>query len=130
MSFTDLKILIYRTLGEKMENKTCRDCKSFPGMGYYCPIIGRFCHPNNEKPCEFFERPMGRVATNGDRIRQMSNEELAELFALGFFCEGCPLKDVECVWNCVAERTYAHCYDKFNAYLNAPADSEVKNAQN
>lgn len=62
-----------------MSNKTCEECKSFPGMGYYCPIIGRFCDPNNETACEFFEKPVGRVATNGDVIRQGGDRALAEI---------------------------------------------------
>ena len=75
--------------------------------------------PPMTRSCSRFEPP-----TNGDRIRQMSNEELAELFALNCMCDTCPLKDVECVGDGETERTYAHCYDKFNSYLNAPAESE------
>lgn len=86
-----------------MSNKTCEDCKSFPGMGYYCPIIGRFCDPNNEKPCEFFEKPIGRIATNGDKVRQMSNEKLLDA-----------LKNLHQLF----------LWDKYKAlaWLNAPAE--------
>ncbi len=93
-----------------MNNKTCSDCKSFPGMGYYCPIIGRFCDPTNESPCEFFEKPKGRIATNGDKIRQMSNEELAEFL-------------IDAADDIVNNN---RSKDDVLAWLNAPAESEGK----
>ena len=115
-----------------MSNKTCGDCKSFPGMGCYCPIIGRFCDPNNEKPCEFFEKPMGRIATNADHIRQMSNEELAELIVPKvMFCDGCPVKCQEKDIPQLKENPFGAdvvedvCKKRVEAWLNAPAESEV-----
>ncbi|MBO5681800.1 MAG: hypothetical protein J6T08_08830 [Lentisphaeria bacterium] len=77
----------------------------------------------NSVACKHFKR---KKITNGDLIRQMSNEELAEFFALSFMCDTCPLKDVECIGDGETERTYAHCYDKLFSYLNAPAESEAK----
>lgn len=87
-----------------MSNKTCGECKSFPGMGYYCPIIGRFCEPNNKNPCEYFEKPFGRKLTNGDVIRQMSNCKLA---------------------SCIEELAFRFSSRReFVAWLDAPAESE------
>ena len=108
-----------------MNNKTCGECKSFPGMGYYCPIIGRFCDPNNEKPCEFFEKPMGRIATNGDRVRQMSNEELIKFKerAWCFYCAYHVNGGGRFTENC-NKPTGKICADGTKEWLNAPAESE------
>lgn len=55
----------------KTKTKSCGECKYFVGNGedciYYCNI------ESMDEPCECFEKP-----TNGDKIRQMSDEELAE----------------------------------------------------
>ena len=94
-------------MSEKLSNKTCAKCKSFPGNGYYCPIIGRFCDPNNETACEFFEKPVGRIATNGDVIRHMSNKKLA---------------------TCIEELAFRFSSRReFKAWLNAPADCVKQN---
>lgn len=113
-----------------MKNKTCGECKYFPGMGYYCPTIGRFCDPNNEKPCEFFEKPMGRIATTGDKIRQMNNTDLAEMLVY-------PVKPMNINGNIHYE--FTSCLLLGKSYpmreqavflterrLNAPAESEGK----
>lgn len=109
-----------------MENKTCSDCKSFPGMGYYCPIIGRFCDPNNEKPCEFFEKPMGRIATNGDVLRQMGNDELATAWSeQAFLFAWC----YDCMEYCKDGSTPENklkCKNRMLKWLNAPADCVAK----
>lgn len=95
-------------MSEKLNNKTCGECKSFPGMGYYCPIDGRFCDPNNEKPCEFFEKPFGRKINNGDKIIAGGNEGIAA-FACGLL-------------NDKREETFQLVL----SFLNAPAESEGK----
>ena len=99
-----------------MKNKTCGECKHFTTCSWVTPDI-------IADNCEDFEQ---KFITNGDKIRQMSNEELAEFFALSFMCDTCPLKDVECIGDGETERTYAHCYDKLFSYLNSPAESEVE----
>lgn len=62
-----------------MKIKTCGDCKYYPGMGYYCPIIGRFCDPNNEKPCEFFEEALVCKITMMDKDIAETTERLKEV---------------------------------------------------
>lgn len=101
-----------------MKNKTCGECKKH---NTDCIIV------HFAPACDFFEP---KVITNGDRIRSMSNEELAEFFALAFMCDGCPLKDVECIGDGETARTYAHCYDKLISYINAPADCVSQNGKN
>jgi hypothetical protein len=81
-------------------------------MGYYCPIIGRFCDPNNEKPCEFFEKPFGRKITNGDKIIAGGNKGIA-IFACGLL-------------NDRREETF----QKVLSFLTAPVESDVCVAQN
>lgn len=107
-----------------MENKTCGECNRFEvdEIAATCEKHCIICD-DDAPACEYFEP---KITTNGDVIRQMSNEELAEMFSLNCMCDTCPLKDVECVGDGETERTYAHCYDKFNSYLNAPAESEVE----
>lgn len=97
-----------------MSNKTCGECKYLDGERY-CQFLDFEPKPEMGGCANFEPKP-----TNGDRIRQMSNEELAEFFSLAFMCDGCPLKDVECIGDGETARTYAHCYDKLIAYLNAP----------
>ena len=110
-----------------MANKTCGEC-----MYRYTEIVGK-CRiwkhieiSPDRRFCGEFEPSFESKPTNGDKIRQMSNDELAELFALSCMCDGCPLKYVECIGDGETARTYAHCYDKFISYLNAPAESEGK----
>lgn len=104
------------------EIRTCEDCKSFPGMGYHCPIIGRFCDPNNEKPCEFFEKPMGRIATNGDRIRQ--GRDFAEYFVYETGAVFASTLIVDKTFD-----TYEEAVKATEDYLNAPADCIAKNGE-
>jgi hypothetical protein len=69
--------------------------------------------------CDKFQ---SRIVTNGDKIRLMSNEELAIEFATITDCgncDDCPVKDY-----CTTE-----CCDPIPAwiaYFNAPAESEGK----
>jgi hypothetical protein len=67
--------------------------------------------PPMTRACSRFEPP-----TNGDKIRQMSNEKLAELFDNS--CKVCAKDIVECDTDCIAG---------ILAWLNAPAESEVEN---
>ena len=107
-----------------MESKSCGACKWFGKneVDDGCQAIGVKSHFSAD--CKNFERLY--VPTNGDKLRSMSNEEMAELFALSAICATCPMKDVECIGDGKTERTYAHCYDKFLSFFNAPAESEVK----
>lgn len=65
---------------EKLNNRTCGECRYFTEEGgdciYWCNIEAAL------EPCEQFELP--KKPTNGDRIRAMSDEELAEKFICGF----------------------------------------------
>ena len=93
-------------------NKTCGECKYFScsGEGRCMDDEWTFC---DSDACEKFKP---KVATNGDVIRQMSNEKLAELFDNS--CKVCAKDIVGCDTDCVAG---------ILAWLNAPAESEGKN---
>lgn len=70
----------------------------------------------NNDCCTFFEL---KAITNGDRLRQMSNEELAVL-----------LNQVDYnIQEAFHGRRdlFSSCYDMWLAWLNAPAESEVDN---
>lgn len=94
------------------KSKTCGECKYF--------ILGSsgFCGSNEGEEdshndcCSFFEP---KVITNGDVIRQMSNEELAKFFGCLRHLEMCPHAHTD--YPC----------EKCNLdYLNAPTESEWK----
>lgn len=58
-----------------MESKTCGECRYYVSNrhGGVCTLISdAMC--NDDEACDNFEKP-----TNGDKIRSMSNEELASL---------------------------------------------------
>lgn len=64
-------------------------------------------------------RNIEKPLTNSDRIRQMSDEELAEWIAYSTSCETCPVKnatDYEC--------HNTDCRTAWIAWLKATADEE------
>lgn len=105
-----------------MNNKTCGECR------FYHPIFKHegSCTATSDlrKTCDFtIGCAIGGVypkppPTNGDKIRQMSNAELALLDK----CEWCMYFDgVLCT-----KPDDKTCADGIEPYLNAPAESEVK----
>ena len=106
-----------------MSNKTCGDCRHFDGRYNLCAVTSDFCtvEPDYSACDDFEQKPK---PTNGDRIREMSNEELATwgmydlgscpTFEMKIDCKKrgeCDASDVEACWI---------------AWLNAPADDCVK----
>lgn len=59
-----------------------------------------------------------KIKTNGDRIREMTDEELAEKVSVMTFCVACP------VTGCDANIGLDQCKDTWLAWLRAPAESE------
>jgi hypothetical protein len=113
---------------EKRDFNTCENCKSFPGYGYYCPIIGRFCDFNNESPCEYFEKPKGRIATNGDVIRQIGNGAFAYMMTR-LILDGCPISKSKTWEEMHACKISNDCTNCLKQWLNAPADCVAKNGE-
>ncbi|MBU5627726.1 hypothetical protein KQI82_12480 [Oscillibacter sp. MSJ-2] len=57
----------------------CNNCPGYAG----CAL-----NPDG-KPCKRRRKELGYYPTNGDRIRAMSDEELAELLCTADWCEEC-----------------------------------------
>lgn len=99
-----------------MKNKTCGECKYLDGERY-CEFLDFEPKPEMGGCANFEPKP-----TNGDLIRQMSNEELAEFISVHTICSNCPARTDECLHN--ASKV---CKRKWLKWLNAPAESEVDN---
>lgn len=104
-----------------MENKSCGKCRFLEGAKIigFCVKQGMPLCPSELPSCSKFEQ---RVVTNGDRVRQMSNEELAEIIS-NVDCKICPA----CM-TCFKEENET-CFDGMLTWLNAPADC-VKQIEN
>lgn len=69
------------------KEKTCGQCKFYKGIRCYLMPRGFIIVPETES-CRHFQQKK-----NADKIRQMSNRELAELITPKvIFCNGCPVK--------------------------------------
>lgn len=103
-----------------MKNKTCGECKHFEvdDVAATCEKKRWFCD-DAAPACEMFEP---KVVTNGDKIRQMSNKNLAIFLGDRVYCFTCPTKGVPCF-----DKPKDVCYQKWLAWLNAPAESENNN---
>ena len=92
----------------------CENCLSYPGEYKFCPITGRCCRDNLlYESCSDFEQK--RKPTNGDVIRQMSNEELAKILRM---CKSCAYYG-ECLTD---PNKNGQCYYGRLEWLNAPAE--------
>lgn len=60
---------------EKLSNRTCGECKHYLSKMFHCQKYDVMAE--NHQTCDVFEP---KPITNGDRIRAMSDEELAKLF--------------------------------------------------
>jgi hypothetical protein len=80
-----------------MKNKTCGECNNYNAEKFHCEkfecvTIGRGSCPDYE------EKP--KKPTNGDRIRQMSDEKLAEVIECPHFEGLCIHRDSEYPCKC------------------------------
>ena len=96
-------------MGEMSKGKTCGECKCYDMHGGCYKIPNTLWIHSTNIACIKFE---AKNPTNGDRIRQMSNEELAE------FLDYCPYGD------CIHRHDEYPCKCCKRDYLNAPAESE------
>ena len=67
------------------EKVTCEDCKRFNAKNNVCALLEKTVRPGYG--CYEGEP---RIITNGDKIRKMSDEELAELLGDNMNCPTCP----------------------------------------
>lgn len=75
-----------------MTNKTCGECKHLNRELAFCRACGaKWLKDTDGANCKYFEKIT--KPTNGDKIRQMSDEELALMIVPKvMFCDGCPVK--------------------------------------
>jgi hypothetical protein len=86
-------------------NKNCGDCKHLNRDLAFCRACGaKWLKETNGANCKYFEEIT--PPTNGDKIRQMSNEELVD--ALIDICH----------------KFFVMSHEAVLSYLNAPAESE------
>lgn len=60
--------------------------------------------------------------TNGDKIRDMTDEELAKIYAYASFCDICPVRDV-CGSDMDANTS---CYEKILEWIRSPVEESEK----
>ena len=94
--------------------KTCGECKHLNKELAFCHKCGaKWIKETDGVNCKYFEKIT--PPTNGDKIRQMSNEELAKLRV--YHCPPVPAEF------CKGTDT-VKCVKCWLAWLNAPAESE------
>lgn len=120
-----------------MKNKTCGECKYFKQNEEICLHDKKHYWSKKEfDACTGFE---AKPVTNGDVIRQGNNRKLAEIFDdlySGNKCKYCihHAGSSVCKLNPTPYSEYdegylddENCLNGFEAWLNAPAESEVNN---
>ena len=71
-----------------------------------------------EAKWELESQKQAKPKTNGDRIRAMTDEELAKIYAYASYCDICPVRDV-CADDVEANTS---CYEKFLNWLRSPVE--------
>lgn len=105
-----------------MKKEICPNCggslKS-EAIGWRCKKCKGFISMQDGKFYEYVEKPFMPPMTNADRIRAMSDEELA-----GMFCKRCQAREWCC--GCPAEKDWPHCPDEsfgaWKEWLRKPAE--------
>ena len=102
-----------------MKNIKCRNC--FFYRNEWCEKIVDSPDPEEARDCNYF-----REMTNADRIRELSDEELAGLIRVIYMSEECPLGTLECE-TCFFKEVCAGTYfGKEIEWLQQPAGEEDK----
>lgn len=101
-----------------MKNKTCEKCLYY--NDHMCDFNAMKVQ-NTRIACIHFD-PKEKPLTNGDKIRSMSNRELAEdmVYEIGSMWASTLIVDT-------TFETYEEAISATLAWLNAPAESEVDN---
>ena len=103
-----------------MKTKTCGECRFYAKASEHCKLKGVGWKFATDNPCSGFT-PQAPL-TNGDVIRQMSNEELATwgMYDLGT----CPTFEKRQTCPKCGECSASEVEDCWLNWLNAPAESE------
>ena len=87
--------------------------------GKRCPMqVGYKVNECNHKDCPYRTEPI----TNADRIRAMSDEELAGLIRVIYMSEECPLGTLECETCFLKEACAGICCGKEIEWLQKPSE--------
>jgi hypothetical protein len=103
-------------MSENLSNKTCGECKHYIAEMYHCTKNDVMAEAHNT--CEDCT---AKTITNGDKIRQMSNEDLAKKFGIHAMCDFCPAESADCGRG---HGNIKYCRDAWLNWLNTPAESE------
>lgn len=99
-----------------MENKTCGECKCYDMHGGCDKIPNTLWIHSTNIACIKFE---AKNPTNGDRIRQMSNERLAGFISSRVECLAGALGIADCPGD------QMDCVKCWGIWLNAPAGNDT-----
>lgn len=110
---------------EDLNNRTCRYCKSYLAEMFHCQKHDVMAESHNT--CENFEP---KKLTVVDRIRKMSDEDLAELFVY-FDCDACDDNGIGYPWCSTLFADGGHFETEEKAYEATLKElkKEVKNEQ-
>ena len=101
-----------------MGNKTCEECRFYFGQANFCRLFAWECIEEDRSCCEDFS-----PVTNGDVIRQGGDKRLIT-FATEWSCFHCAYRNG--IESKCGKPKDKDCFDGMLAWLNAPAESEVK----
>ena len=102
-------------------SKTCKNCKYYLADMFHCQKNDVMAEAHNT--CEDFEP---KTITNGDKIRQGENRALAE-FQQQCSCDVCVYFGKGNPFRTFCDKPDDKtCIDGIEAWLNTPAESEVK----
>lgn len=77
-----------------------------------------------EAKWELESQRKGKPETNGDKIRAMSDEDLAKIYASASYCDICPVR-ADCFSD---EDACKSCYERFLDWLRSPVEDSEKEA--
>ena len=98
-----------------MGNRTCGECKYFVTSDYLDVCVVECETRRADSSCDLCDEFKPKVVTNGDRIRQMSNDELIR-FLVELDANACQF--------CNHEKCSGECESGIKMWLDAPAESE------
>ena len=111
---------LQKALQDKGKVNYCDECEQFQivGNAAYCKVDGKLIHPimivRGQGRGPAYNCKKREKITNADRIRAMSDEEMASLF--GVWVADCDNNDVPCKEYC---SYYKSCGDAWLAWLKA-----------
>jgi hypothetical protein len=100
------------------QNRTCGECKYFVTSDYLDVCVVECETRRADSVCNHRDEFKPKVITNGDRIRQMSNERLAGFISSRVECLGGALGLADCPGD------QMNCVKCWEIWLNAPAESK------